>query len=104
LCQLAAIPHSGRSFQRELNLIAGWYNEHRPHETVGGCTPNEVFYHRPPANRRPRYEPRKRWPRGSPCAQPSALVRGQPGARLELEISHHGGRRHLPIVTLRRVA
>ena len=99
-----AIPFSRRSTQRELNLIAEWYNEHRPHETLGGRTPNEVFYDRSPANRRPRYEPRERWPRGSPCAKPWALVRGRPGAQLELEISHHGGRRHLPIVTLRRVA
>jgi transposase InsO family protein len=104
LRRLPVIPLSRRSAQRELDLIAGWYNEHRPHETLGGCTPNEVFYNRLPANRRPRYESRKRWPRGSPCAQPWALVRGRPGARLELELTHHGGRRHLPIVTLRRVA
>ena len=104
LRQLAAIPYSRRSTQRELNLIAEWYNEHRPHDSLGGRTPNEVFYDRHPANRRPRYEPRERWPRGSPCAKPWALVRGRPGARLELEISHHGGRRHLPIVTLRRAA
>ena len=31
-----------------------------------------------PANRKPRYEPRAKWPRGSPCARSWALVRGSP--------------------------
>jgi hypothetical protein len=101
---LAVTLLSRRSTQRELNFVAEWYNEHRPHETLGGRTPNEVFYDRHPANRRPRYEPRERWPRGSPCAKPWALTRGRPGAGLELEVTHHGGRRYLPIVALRRVA
>ncbi len=101
---LAIIPFSRRSTQRDLNLIVGWYNEHRPHETLGGRTPNEVFFDRYPANRCPRYEPRDRWPRDSPCTKPWALVRGGPGACLEIAVTHHGGRRHLPIVTLRRVA
>jgi len=30
------------------------------------------------------------------------LVRGSPGARLTLEVSFHAGRKHLPIVTLKR--
>ena len=101
---LAIIPFSRRSTQRELNLIAEWYNEHRPHETLGGRTPNEVFHRRYPAHRRPRFEPRTAWPRGSPCSKPWALLRGRPGALLDLEIAHHGGRRHLPIVTLHRAA
>jgi len=57
-----------------------------------------------PACRRPRFEPRPRWPRRSPCAAPHALVRGQPGAVLELEVERFGGRPNLPIVSLRRVA
>jgi putative transposase len=104
LRRLTVIPYSRRAFQRELNLIADWHNEHRPHETLGGRTPNEVYYDRFPAHRRPRYETRERWPRGSPCAKPWALVRGRPGAQLELEVIHHRGRRHLPIIALRRVA
>ncbi len=44
------------------------------------------------------------WPRGSPCARPWALVRGSPGAKLTLEVSFPGNRKHLPIVTLKRVA
>ena len=33
-----------------------------------------------------------------------APVRGKAGARVELEVTHDQGRKHLPIVSLRRVA
>ena len=75
-----------------------------PHTWLGGKTPNEVYFGQYPASRRPRFEPRERWPRRSPCAKPWALVRGRPGAALGLEVTFHHGRRHLPIVSLRRVA
>jgi hypothetical protein len=42
--------------------------------------------------------------RGSPCARPQTLIKGQPGARIELTVTFEAGRRHLPVVTLRRVA
>ena len=48
--------------------------------------------------------PRPQWPRGAPCAKPWALVRGKPGAELILEVRFHRGRKHLPIVRLRRAA
>jgi hypothetical protein len=88
----------------ELRLFAEWYNEHRPHEFLGGCTPNEVYERRFPKARKPRHEPRAKWPKGSSCARPWALTRGSPGVKLELVIDYHGDRRHLPIVTLKRVA
>jgi hypothetical protein len=81
-----------------------WYNESRPHTWLGGKTPNEVYHGTFPANRRPRFEPRSRWPRGSPCAKPWALVRGSPGAKLTLDVTFHAGRKYLPIVTLKRAA
>ena len=99
---LLLIPYRQEAFQRELNAIIHWYNAHRSHTWLGGKTPDEVYHGRYPTNRRPRYEPRDRWPRGSPCAKPWALVRGSPGAKVELEVKFHGGRRHLPIVTLKR--
>jgi hypothetical protein len=101
---LFPLPFRRRSFQRELDQIVDWYNAHRPHTWLGGRTPNEAYYGRFPANRRPRLEPRPRWPRGSPCAKPWALVRGSPGARLTIEVSFHQGRKHLPIVRLKRAA
>ena len=93
-----------KEFRKELALLAGWYNGHRPHMTLGGKRPDEVYFHRFPANRKPRYEPRSRWPRGSPCTKPWALTRGRPGARLELDLAFLEGRRHLPVVSLKRVA
>ena len=101
---LPLIPLRRESLRRELVAIFGWYNEHRPHTGLAGKTPNEVYRVLRPANRRPRLEPRKRWPRASLCANPHALVAGQPGDHFNLEVSYHGRRRHLPIVSLRRAA
>ncbi|MDR2408227.1 MAG: integrase core domain-containing protein [Bacteroidales bacterium] len=36
----------------ETKLFFDWYNEHRPHTTLNGKTPNEVYYHRHAANTR----------------------------------------------------
>jgi putative transposase len=104
LCQLPLIPLHRESFRHELVAVTQWYNEYRPHATLGGKTPNEVYARRFPANRRPRIEPRPRWPRGSPCARPWALVAGQPGQRFTATVTCHAKRRHLPIVTLERAA
>jgi transposase InsO family protein len=101
---LLLVPYRQESFRRELDAITQWYNAHRPHTWLGGKTPDEVYFDRYPDNRRPRFEPRPQWPRGSPCAKPWALVRGKPGAELILEVRFHRGRKHLPIVTLRRAA
>ena len=85
LSRLLLVPYRRESFQHELDAIAHWYNRHRPHTWLGGKTPDEVYFGHFPANRRPRFEPRSRWPRGSPCAKPWALIRGKPGAQLNLE-------------------
>jgi len=104
LAYLPLVPYRREAFQRELADIADWYNEHRPHTWLGGRTPDEVYAGRFPANRRPRFEPRSRWPRGSPCAKPWALVRGSPGAKVVLEVGFHRNKKHLPIVRLHRAA
>jgi len=98
------VPTRQEVFRRELLLFVDWYNEHRPHTTLEGRTPNEVYFRQCAANRKPRVEPRPRWPRPSPCAQPQTLVAGQPGDRFELKIGLYQGRQHLPVVTLRRAA
>jgi putative transposase len=102
--RLVAVPYRLADFERELGLYFSWYGSHRPHTRLRSATPNEVYFHRRPAVRAPRFEPRSRWPRRSPCAAPQTLIRGQPGVRLDLAIRYHGGRKHLPIVTLKRVA
>jgi transposase InsO family protein len=98
------VPLHRETFRRELLLFKDWYNEHRPHMTLEGKTPNEVYFARRPANRRPRIEPRSDWPRGAPCAKPQTLVAGKPGDRFTLQVDFHEGRKHLPIVTLKRAA
>lgn len=104
LTRLPLVPMNRHAFRRELALFVGWYNESRPHSTLAGRTPNEVYHRRHPANRKPRYEPRASWPRGSPCAGEWALVRGKPGVWLELDVTFVAGHRHLPVITLRRAA
>jgi len=92
------------TLEHELALYFAWHNGHRPHTWLGGATPDEVFQGRRPACRAPRFEPRGKWPRRSACAVPQTLVRGQPGVSLDLSVRHQAGRRHLPIVTLKRAA
>ena len=92
------------TFRGELVAFIDWYNEYRPHTTLGGKTPEEVYHHRYPANRKPRIEPRERWQRGAPCAKPQTLIAGKPGQRFEMVVSFHEKRRHLPVVKLNRAA
>ncbi len=98
------VPYSRRHLRRELAYYFEWYNEHRPHMKLHGPTPHEVYHSRRPANRQPRFEPRPLWPRPSPCARPQVLVKGQPGARFDIHVEYLHGRRHLPIVALKRAA
>jgi putative transposase len=101
---LPVVPLARAAFGRELDAYVAWYNAERPHSRFGARTPDEIYFGTFPACRRPRFEPRARWPRRLTCAQPHALVRGRPGAVVELLVEHRDGRRHLPVVSLRRVA
>ncbi len=98
------LPLNLRRMREEVAAVVGWYNSHRPHTWLGGRTPEERYRRIPAACRRPRFEPRTRWPSQSPCASPYAHVRGKPGVCLELVVEHYQGRNHLPIVALKRVA
>jgi putative transposase len=101
---LSVVPLMPGLFQRELDWFVTWYNQDRPHMTLQGTTPDEIYFHRRPANRTPRFEPRVEWPRRSACAAPQTLVKGQPGVPIRINIRFVGGRRHLPQVTLSRAA
>ncbi len=59
---------------------------------------------RPAANEMPRIEVRPPWPTEASCATPTAAIDGEPGRKVELVVSYHAGRKHLPIVQLKRVA
>jgi transposase InsO family protein len=104
LRQLAVVPLLRQAFQRELSWYGQWYNEWRPHTTLAGATPNEVYFRQRPACRRPRFEPRPSWPRASPCAKPQVLVKGQAGAKLDLTVEFVAKGRHLPVLRLTRAA
>jgi putative transposase len=88
----------------ELSLYTTWYNEYRPHSALGGKTPREVYERLRPANEKPRFEPRPHWPSRSPCASPQTSVKGKPGTKLSLQIGHLEGRKHLPVIRLRKAA
>ena len=98
------VPYGRTAFRHELALYIDWYNYDRPHEALDGATPEEIYDDIPPACRMPRFEPRKKWPRGSPCAGPTTEVRGRRGVQLQLSVSFLADRRHLPIVELRQAA
>ena len=98
------VPLRRETMRRELHSLVEWYNELRPHMTLKGRTPNEVYFRRFPANRRPRLEPHPRWPGDCPCAAPRVLLAGTAGAKSVLELRRHDGRPHLPNVKLRRAA
>jgi putative transposase len=104
LCCLPLVPLRRSTFHCEIGAAIDWYNEQRPHMTLGGRTPNEVYAGRFPANRKPHYEPREHWPRSSVCARPVTLVKGQPGARIGIHVKFASSRRHLPIVHVKRAA
>ena len=104
ILRLITIPEDQSEFEGEVGCAIAWYNERRPHETLGGKTPNEVHFLRPPANEQPRIEPRQHWPRKLPCAKPHVDIQGNPGDAIILEIDCHEGRRHLPVIRARRVA
>jgi transposase InsO family protein len=98
------VPFGRARVWSELSLFAEWYNGHRVHSWLEARTPDEVYFALPPACRAARFEPRRRWPWDSPCAGPQAPVRGRRGQRLDLDITYLIGRRHLPIVELKKAA
>ena len=98
------VPLTLGKMREEANAIIAWYNTCRPHTTLGGRTPEERYRRITAVCRRPRFEPRPHWPDGSRCAAPPVKVRGEPGTRLQLMVDFHQGRKHLPVVTLKRVA
>ncbi len=98
------VPLRSESFRRELMWYADWFNQDRPHSALDGKTPHEVYHYLLPACERPRYEPRARWPRSAPCASPHAPLADHRGAPIRLDVRYHRGRKHLPIVDLRRAA
>jgi transposase InsO family protein len=98
------VPLDRSLFRCEVGLFVEWYNSHRAHSALDAATPDEIYSERRPRSRMARYEPRRQWPRGSPCAGPAAPVRRRCGQRVELAVTYLAGRQHLPIVELKKAA
>ena len=90
------IPLRFEVMRKELSVYTSWFNEHRPHQSLEERTPLEVYYHLAPANAARCFEPRANWPTGRWC--------GAPGARTELIVTYHEGRRQFPVFELRQAA
>ncbi|MGH7144437.1 MAG: hypothetical protein ACREJ2_09975 [Planctomycetota bacterium] len=101
---LPQMPLTHKGMLAELLAYVAWFNHHRPHQGMGGRTPDEKYRCIQPKATYPRLEPRAHWPPGSPCAAPKAAVRGECSAKFTMDVSHFQGRKHMPLVTLKRVA
>ncbi len=102
--RIILVPLRTDAIHQEFTSFSNWYNQNRPHSSLNGKTPNEVYHDVLPACERPRYEPRSRWPRSAPSASPHAPVAGHCGTPIRLDVRYHCGRKHLPIVNLRSAA
>ena len=95
------IPLRHSAFCASLVRLEDWYNDVRPHSSLGGATPDEIFHGRRPADRRRRLEPRAKYPGKGACAAPWAPARAKIGTRLELVAKPFRGARHLAQVEIR---
>jgi putative transposase len=102
--RLRTVPLALAAMQKLCEAYVVWFDESRPHQGLGGATPNEIFDGIEPAQSKPRLEPRARYPATAACATPQVAVRGKCGAKLELVATHPKGAPHLPVVQLRSVA
>jgi len=90
-----SVPLGVLAMRRELASYVIWHNEHRPHQALDGKTPAEV--HVGVVTVAKSFEPRGRWPLSDDgeCERVG---------RLSLELKFIDGKRHLPIVELKRAA
>jgi transposase InsO family protein len=96
------VPFALPQMQDALACWMLWYNEHRPHESLGNRTPAELRHGR---IRQPeRIEPRARMPLARQAPDSAELVARRSRGKLQLVVSYVGGYRQLPIVELREAA
>jgi putative transposase len=101
LRRLPWVPLTKRKLAAEVGAYVCWYHEQRPHQGLGGRTPDEVRRRTKPARERRRLEPRAAYPlRDRSAVNTARRVTGE----LVLVVDHFQGRPHLPVVSLRRAA
>ncbi len=79
------VPLSQEGIRREITLYNNWYNQHRPHQGLGGRIPMDVYF-------------------GIENKAPCFETRGKDVAIIRLVVSNPDDRRHLPVVELKRAA
>ena len=97
------VPISRHDMMEETRLFFEWYNEYRPHMTLDGKTPNEVYFKRRAVNTKPRIETRPLAKHSTPCAAPRTCIAGRAGAKVKVMLEFLEGRRHLPIFKVERI-
>lgn len=97
------VPFNADDKQQELELFLSWYNAHRAHTSLDGATPDEVYFGMKPACEKPRLEPRPRWPSRAPSAQPRAAIDSRTKV-VDIRIHFLAGRKHLPVIAVKRAA
>jgi len=96
------VPLRSDALLAEVTAYFRWYNDTRPHQSLGGRTPSELCAGLA-ARDGPRFETRVR--QQTPGARDDTVPRAAHWVtRLELEVTHCEGRPHLPIVALKRAA
>jgi transposase InsO family protein len=93
--QCLLVPLSLAAFRRDLRSYACWYNTVRPHSALAGKTLEDICSGN--SAKRQRLEPRPNWPHRHP------RIRAD-GDKFSLAVSYIDGRKHLPVVDLRRAA
>jgi len=89
------VPFGFDAMRREMNSYSIWYNEHRPHQGLGGMTPADRYDGDESDDHARRVDPRPRWP----VDEEAVRVK-----RLDVVVKFVEGRKHLPIVELKRAA
>jgi transposase InsO family protein len=89
------VPMSLAAMRRELSLYAIWFNAERPHMALAGKTPQEARAGRERKQRR--LEPRPRWTQRGHRRKTS-------DDKFRLYVTYVEGRKHLPVIELRRAA
>ena len=89
------VPMSLAAMRREIRLYTIWYKTLRTHMGLNGKTPQDAYEGR--ARKRQRFEPRPRWPH-----RPHRRKTGPD--KFRLDVPYIDGRKHLPVIELRRAA
>jgi hypothetical protein len=90
------IPLRVEAMRKELSVYTCWFNEHRPHQALDGCTPREIYEDPSLLDCSP-YT-------GSRQERSTIHNVAKLRPRCTLVVTYHEGRPQLPIIELRRAA